>query len=143
MIRLLSQTEASTLLDCSWRWDLGYGGHLAGSALVPRDTPLLLREGRAWGKAMAVYHGRWNRTDHLVSALLALHESIREDSDQQAAHGLYDPEAEAETLDLLNRCLEHYHRLDEPLPLTGAETHLVQPLPANQRHSNRDRKSVV
>lgn len=138
-VRLLSVSESSSLLDCSWRWDLSYGGHLAGSALTPRDTPLLLREGKAWGRAMAALHDHWDRTDQLVLAEQALVDSITEDALERERYGLRDPEAERQVLDLLQACLRHYYASSEPLPLFGAETHLELPLPAAQRHSNRYR----
>ena len=81
--RLLSVSESSTLLDCSWRWDLSYGGHLAGAALTPRETPMLLREGKAWGRAMAALHGSYNLTTHLVDAEEAIRQSIREDAEER------------------------------------------------------------
>jgi hypothetical protein len=137
--RDLSVSEATTLLDCSWRWDLGYGGHLAGDALRPRDVPLLLREGRAWGRAMAAYHSNWDRTDSLVLARVAIAESLNEDAEQQRVAGLYDPEPERATFETLDACLTHYHHLGDPLPLHGAETHLLVALPARERHSNRYR----
>jgi hypothetical protein len=137
--RLLSVTETSSLLDCPWRWDLGYGGHLAGAALTPRDTPMLLREGRAWGRAMAALHGHYNLTTHLVDAEQAARASIREDAEQREAAGLLDPEAERQVTDLVLGCLHHYYATAELLPLVGAETRLECPLPAAQRHSNRYR----
>lgn len=137
MIRLLSVSEASTLMDCPWRWDLAYGGHLAGSTLKPKTTPMLLSQGRAWGRAMAELHSNWDRTDQMVLAQTAIRESLAEDADQQREHSLYDPEAHAEALLLQLACLQHYFATQELLPLHGAETELVLSLPANQRHSNR------
>ena len=144
MHRLLSVSESATLLDCSWRWDLSYGGHLAGSALTPHETPMLLREGRAWGRAMAALHSAWDRTHHLVDAEQAIRESIREDAEDRERYGLVDPKAEEQVLELLMACLHHYYSATyrNPLPLFGAETHLVMALPAAQRHSNRYRLEV-
>jgi hypothetical protein len=139
MRRLLSVSESSTLLDCSWRWDLAYGGHLAGSALTPRDTPLLLREGRAWGRAMAVLHTEWNRTDRLTAAALAAIESLAADEAQRQAAGLADSQAFVQAENHQLAVLHHYDALAEPLPLYGAETRLEMALPAAQRHSNRYR----
>jgi hypothetical protein len=139
MYRDLSVSEATTLLDCSWRWDLAYGGHLAGDALRPRDTPLLLREGRAWGRAMAALHATWDRTERLVNAGIAASESLAADEAERAAAGLGDRLALEATTEKLLHVLAHYDRLAEPLPLYGAETRLLAPLPARERHSNRYR----
>jgi hypothetical protein len=136
--RLLSVSESGTLLDCSWRHALAYTGALTGGqALVPRETPMLLREGKAWGRAMAALHGAWDQTTHLVDAEQAARESIREDAAERERWGLADPEAERAALELVLGCLHHYYTTAELLPLFGAETHLVMSLPAQQRHSNR------
>jgi PD-(D/E)XK nuclease superfamily len=136
--RLLSVSEAGSLLDCSWRHALGYTGALTGGqALVQRDTPMLLREGKAWGRAMAALHGSWDRTTQLVDAEAAAVQSIREDAAERERWGLYDPVAEAAAIAVVLGALHHYHATTEPLPLHGAETHLVMPLPARERHSNR------
>lgn len=139
MVRLLSVSEASTLLDCPWRWDLAYGGHLAGAALTPRVTPVLLREGRAWGRAMAELHSNWDRTDRRARAEAAVIESLAEDASHQSEAGVYDPHEHEQVSDLVLGVLAHYDHLDEPLPLYGPETYLLQPLPARERHSNRYR----
>lgn len=140
--RDLSVTEADALTTCTWRWDLSYGGHLAGSALRQRDVPILLRKGRAWGRAMAAYHANWDQADQLQVASAAIVASIEEDIDERERLGLRDPETEQAALDELLACLQHYHRLTEPLPLYGAETHLRCALPAPRRHSNRYRLEV-
>jgi hypothetical protein len=54
--REISHSEVSAAMDCWARWDFGYGGHLAGSALRPRAAHARLREGRAWGRAVAELH---------------------------------------------------------------------------------------
>jgi hypothetical protein len=136
--RFLSVSETSTLLDCSWRHALAYTGALTGGqALSPRDTPMLLREGRAWGRAMAALHSGWDRTTHLVDAEQAIHDSIREDAAERERWGLLDPEAELAAVALVVGCLHHYYATTELLPLYGAETELRCNLPAGQRHSNR------
>lgn len=142
MHRNLSVSESLALFDCTWRHDLAYVGQLAGTALVPRDVPILLREGRAWGRAMAALHARWDRTTHLVDAEEALLESIREDASEREAHGLYDPEQAAEVANRLLAVLRHYYATADLLPLHHPETHLLMALPARQRHSNRYRLEV-
>jgi hypothetical protein len=139
VIRLLSVSEATTLLDCPWRWDLAYGGHLAGAALKSRTTPVLLREGRAWGRGMAELHSNWNRTDRVTRAQAAVIEALAEDASHQSEAGTYDPGEHEQVSDLVLGALAHYDTLDEPLPLYGAETYLLQALPARERHSNRYR----
>lgn len=55
-MRSISYSEISTALTCPARWDFRYGGHLAGDALAPKLVAPQLREGRAWGAAVAVWH---------------------------------------------------------------------------------------
>ena len=142
MHRNLSVSEAAALFDCSWRHDLSYGDQLAGSALVPRDVPVLLREGKAWGRGVAALHAGWGSTTQLVDAADAIRASIREDAVEREALGLYDPEHEAEVAERLLAVLAHYYASTEPLPIHHPETHLLMALPATQRHSNRYRLEV-
>jgi len=137
--RLISVSETGTLLDCSWRWDLGYGGHLAGHALSPHDTAPPLREGRAWGRGMAALHSHYDLTTHLVDAEEAIRASIAEDAAERERYGLLDPIAEREHVTRLLGCLHHYYAIGELLPLHHPELHLICPLPAPQRHYNRYR----
>jgi hypothetical protein len=141
--RLLSVSESSTLLDCPWRHALAYTGQLTdGDALAPKTTPLLLREGKAWGRAMAALHGSWNRTTQRVDAVQAVRASLAADAEQRGRAGIYDPDAEATTERHVLAVLDHYISLTEPLPLHHPERHLILPLPAAERHSNRYRLEV-
>ena len=56
MTRSISHSEAAVLLDCQAKHDFSYGNQLAGSSLSPRTKHARLREGKAWGRAMAAYH---------------------------------------------------------------------------------------
>jgi hypothetical protein len=55
--RPISHTEMSTVHDCQARHAFAYTGHLTGGdTLKPKQTHLRLREGRAWGRAIAALH---------------------------------------------------------------------------------------
>jgi hypothetical protein len=56
--RLISHTEITSLYDCQARHAFQYTGHLTGGMVLKRkqDAPRL-REGRAWGRAVAALHG--------------------------------------------------------------------------------------
>jgi hypothetical protein len=56
MSRLISHSEAAVLLDCQAKHDFQYNDQLAGSSLKPLTKHARLREGKAWGRAMAAYH---------------------------------------------------------------------------------------
>lgn len=139
--RVLSVTESSTLSDCSWRWGLAYGD-LAGAALHPIDVPVLLREGRAWGAGMAALHSTWDQTTHLVAAEGAIATSLLADEQQRYDAGLGDREHAQAVVERVQAALHHYYATSELLPLHHPETHLVLPLPAPRRHSNRYRLEV-
>lgn len=57
MKRAISHTEMSAVHDCQAKWDFTYGGHLlGGQTLKPKQAHIRLREGRAWGRAVAALH---------------------------------------------------------------------------------------
>jgi hypothetical protein len=55
--RLISHSEIERAMACWASWDFSYGGHLAGTALRRKEAHVRLREGRAWGRAVAALHG--------------------------------------------------------------------------------------
>jgi hypothetical protein len=57
MKRDVSHTEISAVMDCQAKHAFGYTGHLTGgTTLRPRAAHARLREGRAWGRAVAALH---------------------------------------------------------------------------------------
>lgn len=134
MRRLLSHSEVSTALDCQAKWDFSYGGHLAGDALVPKTTAPQLRDGRAWGRAVAAFHARTDPYAALVAAL-------DEDRDEQRKAGVYLPEAANEVEDRLRAILDHYISLTEPRGIDRLEDEIEVAIPARsgKRASNRYR----
>jgi hypothetical protein len=128
VIRAISYTEGSTLLTCQARWDFQYGGRLAGSALRAKETPVLLREGRAWGKAVAAFHQA--EVDRLDAGIKALAEALQEDAEEQKKAGFYDEAVHRDLAAKLRAELEHYAATVEPLPLQSLEHELMVPLPS-------------
>lgn len=145
-IRLVSHSEAASLLDCQAKHDFAYVGRLAGSALAPKQTPLLLREGRAWGIAVALFHsGIASRSvDELHDEVQrAVRASLEKDAEQQRAAGVYLPDEHRESEARLLEMLAHYIGLTvgDPLPITRLEHELLVAAPARtgQRKSSRYR----
>src|SRR5579875_2539796 len=128
-MRTISYSELATALRCSAQWDFRYGGRLAGSALRPRATAPLLIAGRAWGRAMAVWHAQQLSPEAAA-----------------AAHETLDAEYRAETDDLMDEC-QKLHRVLDHYVATGAslahldriEEEIVVALPSERgaRPSNR------
>lgn len=72
---------------CRARWDLRYGGHLAGSTLKPRTIPRILNEGRAWGSMVATWHALGGGRKALWRASGAMHESLGQDFQEARENG--------------------------------------------------------
>lgn len=113
-----------------------YGGALAGSALTTRTPALRLREGRAWGRAMAAFH--WSGSS--AGAAKAIVESLREDEERvRQAGGIVEPPLE-ETAERLIHMLEDYAADVDPIPgFQSPELELRVPLAsrAGRRPSSR------
>jgi hypothetical protein len=124
-VRTISHSEIASVLDCQAKHDFSYVGALAGSALKPKTTAPLLRDGRAWGAAVAAYHA-----DGYEAALGALVDSLEEDAEEQRTAGLYLPSEHEELRERLTEMLEHYSTLTEPLALTRLEHELLVPIPS-------------
>lgn len=137
--RLLSYSEISKVLDCEASWDFAYGGHLAGDALAPKNVPVLLREGRAWGRGVAALHA-----GDLAAGHEALDVSLEEDADQQREVGMYLAEEHEEIASRLHPMLDHYAASTGPLPITSPEYEIEVPIPARtgSGRSNRYRLLV-
>jgi len=137
VIRSISHSECQTLLTCQAQHDFRYGNVLAGSSLKPKDTPVLLREGRAWGRAVAAFHAG-------EDAELALSAAIGEDVEQQRENGFYDADAHLETANKLDAMLAQYTAESDRLPIDRLEHELLVPVPSRsgKGDSNRYRLQV-
>lgn len=128
--RLISHSEASTLLDCQAKHDFAYGSQLVGSSLAPLTTHARLREGRAWGRAMAAWHAKTVVLDPRVSrasiARDAIEASILEDL---AAMEIADRQEVDEMAEHLHALLNHYIGTCDPILLDRPEFKLDAPIP--------------
>lgn len=125
-MRTISHSEASTALDCQARHAFAYTGQLTnGDALKPKTTHVLLRQGRAWGAAVAALHEMG--AEHARVALTA-HLSLA--SAEQIQAGLFDEAAHRELVTHLNDLLEHYIQTAEPLPINRLEHEIQVAAPA-------------
>lgn len=135
--RLISVSEVGALLECERRHDFAYAGHvLGGHTLKKRNPAIVLRRGRAWGRAVAA----WHETGDEAAAYLALSAALEDDAREQKDAGVYgDGEQHAELLAQLTVLLQHYMATAERLPLTDAELELRVALPSRTglRMSNR------
>jgi hypothetical protein len=130
--RLLSQSEIGSALDCQARWDFGYGGRLAGSALKAKRVAPILSEGRAWGAAAA----RWHTNGFgLYDACDALADSLSRDAERQREFRVYDPAGHEALRKRLTQMLTHYHSIAEQIPMDPVtERELNVPIPSRTGH---------
>lgn len=141
-LRAISYSEGSTLLDCQAKWDMSYGDQLAGSSLKSKETPVLLRDGRAWGQAVQAFHQVGGDYE---DALLELMKALDEDAEEQREAGLFDEDDYAAKTAFMRALLEHYvARQSEDLTLQELEKELLVPLPSRSGtgDSNRYRLQV-
>ena len=141
-MRAVSHSEASVLLDCGLKWDLAYGGRILGHTLAPLVAHPRLRDGRAWGRAVAALHQHGSITDHAVDeAQMALTISLSEDADQMMDAGVFDQAEAQDTSDRLVAMLRHYAETTEPLRLERLEEEILVPIPSRtgKRASNKYR----
>lgn len=136
MIRLLSHSEMRALTTCEAQWDFRYGGALAGDALGPKTVAPRLREGRAWGRAVAAFHAGTE-----IDAQMALNDALREDADEQRLAGVYFEDDHVQMTVRLTSILLHYMATAEPMVVTEAERHFEVPIPSRSggRSSSRYR----
>lgn len=117
--RPVTQSEIGQLLACPQKWSFGYGD-VAGFPIQPRVTALRLREGRAWGIAVQV----WHTTGAIDAAAGALLASLDDDAAQMEREGAFDHEEYDETKEKLLSALVHYAATAERLNLVGSEVEL-------------------
>lgn len=140
--RTISHTEVSTVMDCWARHSFAYTGHLTGGQVLKRKQDhVRLREGRAWGRAVAELHdaGRQDHLERLVAAFRALNVALDEDAAKLRQHGLYVQQDHHDLLVKLTGLLCHYAATAPPMHVHGAETELRVPLPSRtgKARSNR------
>lgn len=131
-MRPISHSEVDALLSCQARHAFAYTGALtSGATLRPRATAPILRDGRAWGAAVAAYHAEGHGT-------IALHRALQEDADEQRAEGVYDEAEFARILNHLSWMLAHYAEVaPRRLALIERERELLVPIRSRtgKRHS--------
>lgn len=131
-MRLLSYSEIDTALTCWARWDMAYGGRLAGDCLEPKRLAPILSGGRAWGAAVAAYHAESSNLLGPWAGHVALKDSLHAD-------GADAPLEERIQVEIrLSEMLDHYIASAGPLGnLSRLEEQLVEPLPSRtgQRRS--------
>lgn len=133
--RLISHSETSALLTCQHRWDFQYGFQLAGSSLKSKDTPLQLREGRAWGAMAAAHHTGADLADCLTAGM----ESLEDDAKRQREFGMFFQEAFDESVLRLSELIEHYRADNPPLGIEKLEHEIVVPIPSRSGRQDSNR----
>jgi hypothetical protein len=140
--RQLSFTEIQTALTCEGRHAFQYTGRLTGGETLKRkQIAVELSNGRAWGAAVAAWHGFPADTSLLdayrpVLAKQAAHEALlasyRHDVEEQLAAGVWVPvEAQVDRQTWLAEILDHYMATGVPLEnLTRIEGGFDMPLPS-------------
>lgn len=140
--RSLSHTEITAALDCEAKHAFSHTGRLSdGQTLKPKSATPRMREGRAWGRAVATYQANVLTTDGLAKGHAALSVALIEDADEQREAGVYDPEAHTEMAGRLHAILDHYATTTEPLPIDRPEHELDVAIRSRtgRRASNRYR----
>jgi len=139
MKRLISHSEVSALQDCSARHAFAYTGALTGgSALQAKDVPVLLREGRIWGQAVAALHAEGRE-----AAFTKLDEALEEDCKQQEEAGVFDHDVYEMVRDKLWTILEQYADEAEIIKLDRLEHEILVPLPSRSGKGASNRYSFL
>lgn len=118
MSRSISHTEVQALLGCQAKHDFGYVGRLAGTALKSLTVAPRLREGRAWGAAVAAWH---ERNGDLHPAVLTAEAALRSDVREQVRAGVYMQDEHEEISNLIYGLLAHHHEIADPLSIRRLE----------------------
>lgn len=129
MKRPISWSEIQTL-DCTAKHAFGYTGHLTdGAALRRKVSKRKMREGKAWGGAVAAYHAHTGtNTARYAHGLAALRHVLDLEALELAAQGLYDPFDRDDLETRLADILWHYATLTDPLALQQPELELRVPI---------------
>lgn len=140
-MRLLSHSEIDTALTCQARHAFRYTGHLTdGDALKPRASAPPLREGTAWGAAVAAWHANADLgpMSAFAPAVKALEDSLAKDAAEQKEAGVYIAADHAEFSARLGSLLVHYTDTAEQLKIDRLEDRLLVGIPSR----NGGRKST-
>jgi len=125
--RTFSHSELSRLSLCEAQWDFSYGDTLAGSSLTAKVTAPRLREGRAWGRAVAAWHVSGGDASAARDALVL---ALADDADEQRAEGVYlDDEHAAMSMRMIEM-VDHYAATSTPLRLIDPERHYDVSIPS-------------
>jgi hypothetical protein len=138
VIRRLSHSEVATALDCQVKHAFAYTGHLTdGDSLKGKSTAPQLREGKAWGAAVAA----WHATGAVENAEVALAASLSLDAAEQQSFGVYDAGEHARISTHLAAILADYVTDAERIPIDRLEHELEVAIPSRTglRDSNRYR----
>jgi hypothetical protein len=109
VIRAISYSEGSTMLRCQAQWDFQYGDRLAGTSLKPKDTPAILREGRAWGVGVASLWEAWGSDPEAARFGRAeMLNALEADAQEQVKAGVYDGETHKAMEEKLVAIFDHY-----------------------------------
>lgn len=137
MIRPISHTEASAALDCQAKHAFAYTGQLTGgTALKPKSTAPILREGRAWGAAVAAWHSSDGDTER---ARAALEIQLSLDAADQEQAGVYDPDEHATLTTHLHGLLDDYVLNAELIRLDRLERELLVAIPSRTGRADSNR----
>lgn len=139
--RLISHSEAAALLDCQVKHAFAYTGVLTdGRTLKPKTAAPVLRQGRAWGAAVAAWHANQDG-EPIEQGLTAIALSLELDALDQRDNGTYDATEHEQTEDHLKALLLDYAIDAEPLNLTRLEhkLHVGIPSRTGKQTSNRYR----
>lgn len=131
--RRISHSEVRTLSTCEAKWDMSYGDKLAGSSLKPKYTADRLREGSAWGAAVAALHGYVGESySHAMNAATdAMDDSLLDDAVRiWRKTGTFEVDAMRESSARLLRILAHYASTADLIPTYAPETRLEVALPS-------------
>lgn len=136
-MRPISHSEASTALDCQAKHAFAYTGQLtSGMALKPRTTAPILREGRAWGAAVAA----WHSTDgDLNRARAALEIQLSLDAAEQQRAGVYNADEHAALLARIHALLDDYITEAALIHLDRLERELLVPIPSRTGRADSNR----
>lgn len=142
MSRTLSHLEIASVSSCEAKHAFSYTGALTdGTVLKPKTVAPKLREGRAWGRAVAAYHANVLATDAVAQAFTALSVALSEDAAEQKEAGVYDGVEHGVLSVRLEELLEHYIATTDPLVVERLEHEIEVPLRSrvSGRASNRYR----
>lgn len=140
-LRPISHSEASTALDCQSKHAYAYTGQLTGGdALKPKATAPVLREGRAWGAAVAAWH---STSGDIERARAALEIQLSLDAADQEKAGVYDADEHAALSKHIHDLLNDYVTEADLIQLDRLERELLVPIPSRTGRSDSNRYRLL